>query len=338
MNSVKCPHCNKQFELDETGYAHLMKEVRDEEFRKEIEQIRESLEQKYESDIVAFKAEQDKHEQEIIEDYKSQLEEKDKVIEYYSEFKIRLSTKNVGESLEQYCSDKFDEIRAVAFPKAEFEKDNDDSDGSKGDFIFRDYTEDGTELISIMFEMKNEMSTTKTKQKNSHFFKKLDEDRKKKNCEYAVLVSMLEAQSDLYNNGIVDVSHEYEKMYVIRPQFFIPIISFLRNAALKSKDYIVEIEELKKQRVELSNFEQNLMTVQDKTGKKYSKAAEYYDDAIAKVQESIDALMKTKEDLEKSREYLEDVNSITQKINITTLTKGAPEIRKELKEISKQNS
>ncbi len=330
MNEVKCPHCNKQFELDETGYAHLMKEVRDEEFKKEIAQIKESLEKKYKSDL-------ESQTMKLTTSYENKLREKDETINYYRDFKTRLSTKGVGESLELYCSNEFNKIRMTGFQNVYFEKDNDAGDGTKGDFIYREFAEDGTELLSIMFEMKNEMDTTASKHKNEDFFAKLDKDRTKKNCEYAVLVSLLEIDNDLYNNGIVDVSYRFDKMYVIRPQCFIPMITILRNAALRSSEYKKEIHELREHQVDLVNFESNLTDFQKKVNDKLESSADKYEDALKKIQTSIDALEKAKQALLDSREYLGKADGEAQKITITALTRKAPSVRKELKEISKQN-
>jgi len=331
MNNVKCPHCNKQFELDETGYAHLMKEVRDEEFKKEIAQIKESLEKKYNSDL-------ESQMMKLTTSYENKLREKDETINYYRDFKTRLSTKGVGESLELYCSNEFNKIRMTGFQNVYFEKDNDAGDGTKGDFIYRELAEDGTELLSIMFEMKNEMESTVNKHKNEDFFAKLDKDRTKKNCEYAVLVSLLELDSDLYNNGIVDVSYQFDKMYVIRPQCFIPMITILRNAALRSSEYKKEIHELREQQVDLVNFESNLTAFQKKVNDKLESSADKYEDALRKIQTSIDALEKAKQALLDSREYMGKADGVAQKITITALTRKAPSVRKELKEISKQNA
>ncbi|MCQ2771232.1 MAG: DUF2130 domain-containing protein, partial [Clostridia bacterium] len=309
MKEIKCPKCGEVFTVDESGYAEIVKQVRDNEFDKELKRREQELSLKYENERKIALMESDKaHDNEMskkdskIEDkdreierlkaiiennavsnklaineavsekekelslkvteitelkgklsnqltesqlkesslkeqYEEKLKMKDEQIEYYKDFKARQSTKMVGESLEQHCLNQFNQLRMTAFPSAYFEKDNDAKTGSKGDFIFREASNDGTEFISIMFEMKNENETTATKHKNEDFLKELDKDRREKNCEYAVLVSLLEMDNDLYNNGIVDVSYKYPKMYVIRPQFFIPMITLLRNAALNSLQY-----------------------------------------------------------------------------------------------------
>ena len=343
MQEIKCPKCGEVFQVDESGYAAIVKQVRDKEFEKEIKQREDallseknsavavavtkaeadkdkiiadlrarlnadSLEKqsaveklrsemnkaladkqneitrlngelelgKANTDIAVSKALADKemeilqlrneldleqskrelNEKTLNEAHRAELERKDEEIAYYKDFKARQSTKMIGESLEQHCLTEFNRLRATAFPNAYFEKDNDARSGSKGDFIFRDRAEDGTEFISIMFEMKNEMDETATKHKNEDFFKELDKDRREKNCEYAVLVSMLEADSELYNTGIVDVSYRFEKMYVIRPQFFIPMITLLRNAALNTLSYRQQLALVREQNIDITHFEE----------------------------------------------------------------------------------
>ena len=233
----------------------------------------------------------------------------------------------VGESLEQHCLTQFNQIRMTAFPTAYFEKDNDASDGTKGDFIFRESSEDGTEFISIMFEMKNEMDTTATKHKNEDFFDKLDKDRKKKNCEYAVLVSLLEIDNELYNNGIVDVSYRYPKMYVIRPQFFIPMITLLRNAALNSLKYQRELQVVRNQQLDITHFEENLLDFRDKFGRNYELASRRFEEAIAEIDKSIKQLEKVKAALTSSENQLRLANDKAQDLSIKKLTKNAPSVR-----------
>ena len=265
-------------------------------------------------------------EKSIKEQYEVQLKMKDEQIQQYKDFKKSLSTKAIGESLEQYCMNQFNAIRMTAFPAAYFEKDNDARTGSKGDFIFRE-SADGTEFISIMFEMKNEMDETATKHKNEDFFKELDKDRREKKCEYAVLVSMLESESELYNNGIVDVSYRYEKMYVIRPQFFIPIITLLRNAALNSLKYQKELQIVKNQQLDLMHFEENMNTFKQNFSRNYELASRKFQDAIEDIDKTIKALEKTKADLLSSDRNLRLANDKAQELSIKRLTKDAPSVR-----------
>lgn len=270
----------------------------------------------------------------------SQLESDKKAVEherdYYKDLKSRMSTKMVGETLEQHCEIEFNKIRMAAFPLAEFGKDNlvSSQSGSKGDYIFREYDEDGAELISIMFEMKNEMDTTATKKTNAHFFKELDKDRREKKCEYAVLVSLLESDSELYNQGIVDVSYQYDKMYVVRPQFFIPIITILRNAALKSISIRRELHELQVQNVDLCNFEANLCEFKDKFGYNYTQASKRFEEAIAEIDKSIDHLQKTKSALLASQRQLRLANDKVDTITVKKLTENSPSIRAKLADLS----
>lgn len=266
-------------------------------------------------------------EKSIQEKYESQLKLKDEQIEYYKDFKLRLSTKMIGESLEQHCLNQFNTLRMSAFPNAYFEKDNDASSGSKGDFIFRECAEDGTELISIMFEMKNESDTTATKHKNEDFFKELDKDRQEKNCEYAILVSLLEQDNELYNNGIVDVSYRYPKMYVIRPQFFISIISLLRNAAQNALKYRQELRQIQLQQIDISNFEKNMTSFKDGFNRNYRLAGEKFAKAIDEIDKSIDHLQKTKDALLSSERQLRLANSKIDDLSIKKLTKDSPSIK-----------
>lgn len=258
----------------------------------------------------------------LKEGFDTQLKLRDDEIERLKDFKAKQSTKMVGESLEQYCHDEFNKIRMTAFPNAYFEKDNDSRTGSKGDFIYRECDENGVELISIMFEMKNEMETTATKHKNENFFKELDKDRKEKKCEYAVLVSLLEADSDYYNAGIVDVSYQYEKMYVVRPQCFIPIITLLRNASLNSLKYKQELETVRNQNIDITNFEQSLMDFKDSFSKNYQNAHDRFIDAIDEIDKSISHLQKIKENLTKSDNHLRLANNKVDGVTIKKLTKG----------------
>lgn len=261
-----------------------------------------------------------------------QLKEKDEQIDYYKDFKARQSTKMVGESLEQHCLTQFNSLRMTAFPTAYFEKDNDAKSGSKGDFIFRESVE-GTEFISIMFEMKNEMDETATKHKNEDFFKELDKDRREKKCEYAVLVSLLEMDNELYNNGIVDVSYRYEKMYVIRPQFFIPMITLLRNAAMNSLKYRQELEAAKNQQLDIANFEENMNAFKQGFGRNYEIASKKFKTAIDEIDKTITHLQKTKDALLSSENQLRLANNKAEDLSIKKLTKNAPSVRKMFEEI-----
>lgn len=429
MQEIRCPKCGEVFQVDEAGYAAIVKQVRDREFNKEINERQAQLEQdkrasvqlaqaeaknelqqrlaekdallseasaKYDNvvaqakfKIADLKAQLDSkdaekelavrdalsakdveiarlrsqlsageeakkfavqdalskkeveimrlhgeleakenefiiREQGIKNAYESQLKNKDEIIGYYKDLKAKMSTKMVGESLEQHCRTQFDSLRATGFRNAYFEKDNDARTGSKGDFIFRDYDEDGTEFISIMFEMKNEADCTATKHRNEDFFKELDKDRREKNCEYAVLVSLLEAESELYNAGIVDVSHRYEKMYVIRPQFFVPMITLLRNAALNSLDYKKELATVRNQNIDIANFEAQMNDFKDKFGKNYRLASEKFRKAIEEIDKTIDHLQKTREALLSSENNLRLANNKAEDLSIKRLTKNNP--------------
>lgn len=399
MQEIKCPNCGEVFQVDESDYAQIVKQVRDQEFSKEIERREQEMAGRRESDLKIAQMEQEKkHTEEIHklneilkekdssieklqlqinnnevekklavtaaveeknreisnqttqitelrsqlsnkdterelrektlkESYEVQLKAKDEQIEYYKDFKSRLSTKMVGESLEQHCLNEFNKIRMTAFPKAYFEKDNDAKSGSKGDFIFREESEDGMEFISIMFEMKNEMDTTATKHKNEDFFKELDKDRCQKGCEYAVLVSLLESDSELYNSGIVDVSYKYEKMYVIRPQFFIPMITLLRNAALNSLQYQKQLQLVKNQQVDIMNFESNLSAFKDGFARNYRLASEKFNVAIEEIDKTIDHLTKMKKALLSSENNLRLANNKADELSIKKLTKNAPSVK-----------
>ena len=270
-------------------------------------------------------------EKNLKEQYEGILKMKDEQIEQYKDFKARMSTKMVGESLEQHCLTEFNKIRMTAFPNAYFEKDNDAKEGSKGDFIFRE-TDGDTEFISIMFEMKNENDTTATKHKNEDFFKKLDDDRNKKNCEYAVLVSLLEADNEFYNQGIVDVSYRYPKMYVIRPQFFLTIISLLRNAALNSLEYQKELAIVRNQQVDISNFENEMNDFKAKFAKNYELASKKFKVAIEEIDKTITHLQKTKEALLSSENNLRLANNKANDLTIKKLTRNSPSVREMFEE------
>ncbi|MCQ2401822.1 MAG: DUF2130 domain-containing protein [Lachnospiraceae bacterium] len=399
MQEIRCPNCGSVFQVDESGYAQLLQQVRDSEFEKELDRREKEMIRLKENDLKMARMEQERQhdaemarkddkladkdkeiaqlkaelekadtekklavseavsekekelskkanaitelegklsnkdvekelsEKSLREKYESELKHKDEQIEYYKDFKARQSTKMVGESLEQHCMSQFNSLRMTAFPSAYFEKDNDARTGSKGDFIFRDFAADGTEIISIMFEMKNELDETATKHKNEDFFKELDKDRQEKGCEYAVLVSMLEMENEFYNNGIVDVSYRYEKMYVIRPQFFIPIISLLRNATLDSLKYKQELQIVKSQQLDVFHFEENMNNFKDGFAKNYELATKKFQDAIDDIDRTIKALEKTKEDLLSSNRQLRLANDKAQDLSIKKLTKNAPSVR-----------
>ena len=262
--------------------------------------------------------------QNIKEGHDREIKQKDEMIEYYKDLKLKSSTKMLGETLEQHCQIEFNRLRATGFQTAYFEKDNDIRTGSKGDYIFKDFDHDGIEFISIMFEMKNEADTTATKKKNEDFFKELDKDRKEKGCEYAVLVSLLEADNELYNSGIVDVSYKYPKMYVVRPQFFIPIITVLRNAALNSVEYKRQLLVAQNQNIDVRNFEAALEDFKDKFGRNYRLANERFIKAIEEIDKSIDHLQKIKENLLRSDDNLRLANNKAQDLSIKQLTKNNP--------------
>ena len=407
MQEIKCPNCGTVFQVDESEYAQILRQVRDEEFKKELEYRAKDLEEKKKTDVQLVRMEQEKKLGEVITSKASELAEKERIIEqlrmqiagekterelavskavqqkekelsekqteitrlkgeisntdaqsklreqsmktqyedrlklkdeqieYYKDFKARQSTKMVGESLEQHCLNQFNSIRMTAFPNAYFEKDNDARSGSKGDFIFREAGADGTELISIMFEMKNEMDETATKHKNEDFFKELDKDRRQKNCEYAVLVSLLEIDNELYNNGIVDVSYKYEKMYVIRPQFFIPMITLLRNAALNSLQYKQELQVVKNQQIDILHFEENMNAFKEGFARNYRIASDRFKTAIDEIDKTITHLQKTKDALLSSENNLRLANNKADDLSIKKLTKNAPAVREMFEELDK---
>jgi hypothetical protein len=279
-------------------------------------------------------------EKSLVEKFSIELQTKDNIIKMKDEeialrkdMKLKLSTKMLGETLEQHCETEFNKLRATAFQRAYFEKDNDSKSGTKGDYIYREVDEDGNEIISIMFEMKNESDVSASKNKNEKFYEKLDSDRKKKNCEYAVLVTSLEKESALFNSGIVDVSHKYEKMLVIRPQFFIPIITTLRNAALKSLQTKRELEAVKAQNIDISNFESSLNSFKLDAEKIYGWARDRYDEAIDSIDKAIEDLEAAKENLEKSRKHLGSANKKAQELTIRTFTKNNPTMEEKFKEL-----
>ncbi len=265
------------------------------------------------------------------------LEQKDEQIAYYKDLKTKMSTKMVGETLEQHCEIRFNELRPTAFKNAYFEKDNDIKTGSKGDYIYRENDENGVEIISIMFEMKNEMDETSTKHKNEDFFKELDKDRKEKNCEYAVLVSMLESDSELYNAGIVDVSYRYEKMYVVRPQCFIPIITLLRNAALNALVYKQELAVVRNQDIDITNFEDNLLKFKNDFTRNYDLAHSHFDKAIAEIDKTIQHLEKVKKELQGSDNQLRIANNKVEEVSVKKLIRGNPTMQAKFDELEEIN-
>lgn len=264
------------------------------------------------------------------------LEQKDEQIAYYRDLKTRMSTKMVGETLEQHCEIQFNQLRATAFRNAYFEKDNDSRSGSKGDYIYRETDENGVELISIMFEMKNEMDETATKHKNEDFYKELDKDRKQKNCEYAVLVSMLESDNELFNAGIVDVSYKYEKMYVVRPQCFIPIITLLRNAAMNAMEYKQELAVVRNQNIDISDFEEKLMNFKSDFSRNYDIAHSHFDKAVDEIDKTIQHLEKVKKELLGSDNQLRIANNKVDEVSIKKLTRGNKTMQEKFEELKKK--
>ena len=271
-------------------------------------------------------------EKNIKESYEEKIKTKEEQISYYKDFKAKQSTKMIGESLEVHCHNEFNKLRPL-FKNAYFEKDNDIKTGSKGDFIFRDYDDDNTEIVSIMFEMKNESDTTATKHKNEDFLKELDKDRKEKNCEYAVLVSLLEIDNDYYNEGIVDMSYRYPKMYVIRPQFFIPLITLIRNIALNSLEYKKQLEVVRNQNIDINNFEENMNNFKESFGRNYRLASDKFKKAIEEIDKTIDHLQKTKEALLSSENNLRLANNKAEDLTIKRLTHKSETMKKKFEEI-----
>ena len=378
MNDIICPKCKSVFKVDESGYADIIKQVRDIEFKDEIERREKELEEKnklaiklaeqqaesiLKEDLVkkdteiarlvaekklavaeavkAVEKERDELRMQlslkesesklnvnaIKEKYEAEIKARENEIERINDMRARLSSKMVGESLEQHCQNEFERFRSIGFSKAEFFKDTDAKTGSKGDFIFRECDDDGVEIISIMFEMKNESDTTATKQKNESFFKELDKDRREKSCDYAVLVSLLEAENELYNNGIVDVSHHYPKMFVVRPQFFLPIIGLLRTAAYNALEYKTELAKVKNQSIDVTNFESKLNDFKDAFGRNYRLASDRFNDAISCIDKSIDQLMKTKENLLASENNLRLANNKAEDLTVKKLTRNNPTMK-----------
>ncbi len=297
----------------------------------EIEKERDTLK----SGLEQAKLEKELSEKSLRDKYEIQIKDRDDAIERLRDMKARLSTKMVGETLEQHCETEFNRIRSTAFPRAYFEKDNDATTGSKGDYIFRDTDEAGIEVVSIMFEMKNESDTTSTKKKNEDFFKQLDKDRQEKGCEYAILVSLLEPESEFYNSGIVDVFHRYPKMYVIRPQFFIPMITLLRNAAMKSLEYKTELAMVREQSIDITNFESDLEQFKNAFSKNYDLASRKFQTAIDEIDKSINHLQKTKDALLGTDRNLRLANDKAQDVTIKKLTRKNPTMAAKFEELKK---
>lgn len=289
-------------------------------------------------DINQGKMEYQLKETNLKERYDTLLQTKDEQIAYYKDFKLKQSTKMIGESLEQHCEIEFNKLRATGFQNAYFEKDNDARSGSKGDYIYREFDENGTEIISIMFEMKNENDQTATKHKNEDFLKELDKDRNEKKCEYAVLVSMLEADNELYNTGIVDKSHRYEKMYVIRPQFFIPMITILRNAAFHSLQYKNELIEIRNQNIDITHFEESINDFKQKFSRNYELASKKFNTAIEEIDKTISHLQKTKEALLSSERQLQLANNKAEDLSIKRLTRNNPTMKKKFEDLKKHDN
>ena len=306
----------KALKVVEDEKNRLRAELEKAELAKELE--KQSIEDSYKTKLIAKD---------------DLLRMKDEEVQRYKDFKQSQSTKMIGESLEQHCENEFNKLRATAFPTAYFEKDNDASSGSKGDFIFREFDQNKIEIVSIMFEMKNEADTTATKKKNEDFFKELDKDRNQKGCEYAVLVSMLESDNDYYNQGIVDVSHRYPKMYVIRPQFFIALISLLRNSALNALKYKQELDKERSQNIDITNFESEMEAFKYAFGENYKRANRKFNDAISQIDKTINSLQKVKENLMSSDRQLRLANDKADGLTIKKLTKNSPSLRDKFKEL-----
>lgn len=340
---------NKLIRSKDDEIQNLKNEINEFNLKKEIE-IKNKLEEKekilnekdldilkLKSDIDTIKSNSLLNEKRIKEEYDFKIKGKDEEIAFYKDLKVKQSTKMLGETLEQHCEIAFNQIRMTAFPNAYFEKDNDVVEGTKGDFIFKEKTDDGIEFLSIMFEMKNESDLTSTKHKISDFFDKLDKDRKNKKCEYAIIVTTLEADNELYNNGIVDVSYKYPKMYVIRPQFFIPMITLLRNSALNNIQTLRELQMIREQNIDISNFEASMNDFKDKFSKNYESAATHFSKAIDEIDKSITHLQKIKEELLTSQNQLRLANNKVDDLSIKKLTKNNPTMRLKFEEIKNGN-
>ena len=323
---VEITELKNEIKLKDTEKELALKDIVNEK-DKEIDSLNTRLESNKNEFLVK--------EQSLKDKYEEKIKDKDEQIAYYKDFKARQSTKMIGESLEQHCNNEFNKLRPL-FKNVYFEKDNDARTGSKGDFIFRETDDDGTEIISIMFEMKNEADETATKHKNEDFFKELDKDRKEKNCEYAVLVSLLEIDNDYYNNGIVDVSHKYEKMFVVRPQFFVPIITLLRSAAMNALGFKKQLQIVQNQNIDISRFEENMNNFKDAFGRNYRLASERFQKAIEEIDKTIDHLQKTKEHLLKSEDNLRLANNKSEELSIKKLTSGNPTMQQMFEDLKKE--
>jgi hypothetical protein len=370
MNEIVCPNCQKAFKVDESGYAEILKQVHDKDFEKQLAERMKALENvntlatelavtnaktalenernllqselksaQTAQELAVAKAlsEATKEHDKIQTDLTTKLQLSEQTIEHLRDMKLRLSTKMLGETLEQHCETEFNRIRATAFPRAYFERDNDLTDGSKGDYIFKEKDETGTEIVSIMFEMKNENDDTDRKRKNEDFFKKLDKDRTDKGCEYAVLVSMLETDSELYNTGIVDVSYKYPRMYVVRPQFFIPIITLLRNAAMSSLQYKTELALVKSQQIDITNFETELDLFKTAVARNYDLASRHFQTAVEEIDKSILHLQKTKDALLTTSNNLRLANNKSQDVTVRRLTRDNPTMAAKFEALKDQN-
>jgi len=370
MNEIVCPHCQKAFKVDESGYAEILKQVHDKDFEKQLaerisalkdvntlatelavinaksalETERTLLQAELKGSQMAQQlavtnalAEAMKKHDDIQKDLSTKLQLSEQTIEHLRDMKLRLSTKMLGETLELHCETEFNRIRTTAFPHAYFDRDNDATGGSKGDYIFEEEDEAGTKIVSIMFEMKNENDDTDRKRKNEDFFKKLDKDRTEKGCEYAVLVSMLETDSELYNTGIVDVSYKYPKMYVVRPQFFIPIITLLRNAAMNSLQYKTELALVKSQQIDITNFEAELDLFKTAFARNYDLASSHFQTAIDEIDKSILHLQKTKSALLTTSNNLRLANNKGQDVTVRRLTRNNPTMAAKFEALKDQN-
>jgi len=394
MNEIKCPKCGTTFTIDEAGYADIQKQVRDQEFSRDLQErvaimnrekadavklaeaniqnaLQHNLAEKetelaklkiligqgetekelavtkalssvekerdeLKNQLVLSESEQKLKETALKERYEGALRLKEEEVERLKDMKAKLSTKMVGETLEKHCEIEFNKLRAIGFQNAYFEKDNDSRSGSKGDYIFRETDNEGLEIVSIMFEMKNESDTTATKHKNEDFLRELDKDRNEKGCEYAVLVSLLESDNDLYNTGIVDMSHKHPKMYVVRPQFFIPIITLLRNAALNSLKYKSELALIKNQQIDITRFEENINAFKEGFARNYDLASRRFQTAIDEIDKTIEHLQKTKEALLSSENNLRLANNKADELTIKRLTKNNPTMAAKFDELNGQ--
>jgi len=355
MNDIKCPKCGEVFKVDQAGYADIAKQVRDQEFNLALKEKLEQADRDKKNELQIAQADKELE----IANLKSELESKslerelavtkavaeieakknaelkaaEEQIALYKDFKMKLPTKMVGEQLEQHCEVEFNKIRAAGFPRAYFEKDNKVAEGSKGDYIFKDFDEEGDEFVSIMFEMKNENDDTEKKKKNTDFLKELDKDRNAKKCEYAVLVSVLEGESELYNMGIVDVSHLYPKMYVVRPTFFIPILTLIRNAAQSTASSKSELARMKEENVDITNFERDLLNFQGALARNYGLAKKNFEKAIDSIDKSMAQLQKTKDALLGAENNFRLAKEKAEDVSIKKLTRGNPTMTAKFKEL-----